>query len=321
MVEGRPLDEQTELELALFLSLQEKEHADTVAAQTEEVGMSNASAADVPAAQPSTVEDVHTDTVHTEASMADLAGPMVARLFPDGVPGVSQAAEAAVAAAQQAESAASTAAAEAEMAVIQAESAATTAIAHAESAAASAIAEAETAAATAGAQAESAAALAAAQAAVAATAVAKHVQAAARVADAALNDQASSLRGTVLSVVDQVDRWFPSRLRQRTHTPRAEASSAPLAQRGQALGQEAPASSTDESHLEHQEEGDAVQQEEAELAEAAEQVQGAQGGSREGGTALSRIHSVSSDDSSFDLTEAQPPQVIGETMCAVLLTI
>ena len=263
-VEGSPLDEQTQLELALFLSLQDQEQGDAPAAGTP-----------------------------SQAAMSQAA---TSQWVASG-----QLSAAAVAAAAAAESGTFAYEAQAEAAALEAEAAPTAAAAHAESAATTAAAEIESAALAAASEIESGTVMAAAQAESAATAaatkVAARVEAAARSVDAALNTQAASVRGTVLSFADQWEGWW--RTRQGQQPPRG-----PLAARGQAEVQgDSPAPSTQDSVQQEEAESDSVWQEEAELGEAAEQLLSNRA-EEPRAAVLPRIHSVSSDDSSFEWTVA-----------------
>ena len=283
VVKGSPLDEQTQLELALFLSLQDQEQADAPATGTpSQASVSQAATSQwVASGQLSAAAVAAAAAVEADAAACEAADEAAAFEAQAQVAAL-EAEAAAIAAAAQAESAATTAAA-------QAESAAMAAAAEIESAAIMAAAQAESSATAAAAQAESAAATAAAQAAAAATTVAAHVEAAARSVDAALNTQAASVRGTVLSFADQLEGWWG--IRQGQQPPRGSP-----ADKGQAGVQDnSPPPSTQGP--------DSIQQEEAELAEAAEQVQSNRA-EEPRAAVLSRIHSVASDDSSFDWTEA-----------------
>ena len=315
------LDEQTQLELAMFMSLQDQEHVQAQAAPAAESESESESAETV----PELLSESAGSESESEADSTDFES--------ESTEAASGAESVAMAAAAQAHSAAAAAAFQAESAAAQAESAAAAATAHAESAASAAVA-----------QAESAASLAAAHATAAANTVAAHMEAAARSVDAALNHQAASVRGTVLSFADHLDGWWPRGPRPLQRGPqrrgpqpadgqqRGPQQSGPqqadvqqrgpqqadVQQRGSQGGvpashSTAPASSgqatveysgpaafsTPASDLVHQEEEE--EEAEAEAAEAAEHVPSP---IQETDPRASRVHSVSSDDSSFDLTEA-----------------
>ena len=317
--EGAPLDEETELELAVFLSLQDAA-AQAVGAAVEEAAApeaeseAEAESADSESGSGTESADSESEAESAESDIESAESEIESDAESAVFAAVAQAESAAIAAAAQAEAAAMAAA-------TQAESAATAAAAQAESTVMATAAQAESA--------------AIAHATAAASTVAAHVEAAARSVDAALNHQAASVRGTMLSLADHLDGWWPRRpssqqrgpgqrgfqqrgpqlaslqrgpwqagiqqrgpqqagLQQRGPQQGGQAHSTAPASNGQSSVQaDSPAPSTHES--------DASQQEEAELAEAAEQMQT---GAQESAPRLSRIHSVSSDDSSFDLTEA-----------------
>ena len=307
--EGLPLDEQTELEVALFMSLQDQEHIHTQAAAAAESESETESAESESLTESSGFEsESEAESAHSEPTSA------------------------AMAAAEQAFSAAAAAA-------FEAESAAFAAAAQGRSAAAAASAQAESAANAAVAQGESAASAATARATAAANSVAAQVEAAARSVDAALNHQAASVRGTVLSFADHLEGWWPRRPRPQQRGPQHRnpqpadgqqrgpqqrgpqqegpehtgAQQADVQQSGTQVGVQASHStapgqasvadigpsalSTPSSHLVCQEE----EEEQASLAEAVEPMQSPD---PETDLRASRVHSVSSDDSSFDLTEA-----------------
>ena len=289
------LDEQTELELALFMSLQGHEHVQAQAPVVAESESETESAESVP---KSLTESLGSES-ESEAESAESESGSI-----EAAPGAESVA---MAAAAKAHSAASAAA-------FQAESAATAAAAQAESAATAATAHAESAATAATAHAESAATAAAAHATAAANRVAAHVEAAARSVDAALNHQAASVRGTVLSFADHLDGWWPRRPRPQQGGPqRRGPRPAGAQQRGPQVGVQAPRStaSTSDGQASVAHSGPAAlsthasgllcQEDEAILAEAVEQMQSP---AQEIDPRASTAHSVSSDDSSFDLTEA-----------------
>lgn len=257
-LEGMLLDEQTQLELALFLSLQDNQ---------------------LPQAQPAAAALDATEEAQAESEPESVqlqSSGSESELGPDS-DSDSEAESAAIAAAAHAVSAARGAAA-------RAETAANAAVAQAESAASSAVAQAESAATTAAVQAEPAATAAAAHATAAASTVAAHVEAAARSVDAALNQQAASVRVTAA----RLSNWWTLR-------PRSQPQISPSASGGQAMAR--PQSEALSAH-----DSDSAQQEEAELAEAAKQIHSDDQSSAHG---LLRRLSASSDDSSFDLTEAK----------------
>ncbi|KAL3150332.1 hypothetical protein ABBQ32_000177 [Trebouxia sp. C0010 RCD-2024] len=179
-LEGMLLDEQTQLELALFLSLQDNQ---------------------LPQAQPSAAPLEATEEALSESEPESVKlGSMDSDSDCDSEDSDSEAESAAIAAATHGVSAAA-----------RAEAAANAAVNHAESAATSAVAQAESAATAAAAQAESAATAAAAHATAAANTVAAHVEAAARSVDAALNQQAASVRGTAA----RLSNWLTLRPRSQ----------------------------------------------------------------------------------------------------------
>ena len=207
--EGMPLDEQTEMELALFMSLQNQEHIQAQAAATESGTESAKSESESESETSESESESEAESAESESTQATSGAESVF------MPGAAQAESAAMEAATQAESAAMAAAAQAESAAMaaaaQAESAAMAAAAHAESAANAAVA-----------QAESAATAAAAHATAAANTVAAHVEAAARSVDAALNHQAASVRGTMLSFADHLDGWWLRRPRLQQRGPQQQ---------------------------------------------------------------------------------------------------
>lgn len=323
---GIPLDEQTEMELALFMSLQNQEH---VWPQAPATASESESAESVPESE----SESEAESAESESTEATSGAESVV------MPAAAQAESAAMAAAAQAESAAVAAASHPESAAMaasaQAESAAMAAAAQAETAATAAVAQAESAANAAVAQAESAATAAAAHATAAASTVAAHVEAAARSVDAALNHRAASVWGTVLSFADHLDGWWLRRPRPPQRGPQQEGQQqrgpqqrglphrgpqqAEVQQRGpQQVGvqQRGPQSDGQAAHSPAPAPGgqamadgigsaalsvapsDPVHQEE-EVAEVAESLEQRHRSAADATPVAMRFHSVSSDDSSF----------------------
>lgn len=332
--EGTPLDEQTEMELALFVSLQNQEHVEAQAAAAEAETESAESVSE-------SESEISESEAESEAESADSEGT-------EATSAAAHAESAAMAAAAEAESAAMAAAAEAETAAIAA-------VTQAESAANAAVAQAELTANAAVAQAEAAATAAAAHATAAANTVAAHMEAAARSVDAALNHQAASVRGTVLSFADHLDGWWLRRPRphqrapqhggqqhrgpQQSSLPHRGPQQAEVQQRGpqevgvqqrrpqpgsQAAHSPAPApggqamtGSSGAAALSIAASGPVHQEEEvAEVADSPEQMPSAAADAIP--TAM-RVHSVSSDDSSFGAPAAPAPAVPIDQFAALSL--
>ena len=140
--EGMRLDEQTELELAVFMSLQEQEHVQAQAAAAAECESESESAETVPellSESAGSESKSEADSTDSESDSTEAASGAESVAVAAAAHAHSAAAAAAIAAAVQAESAAAAATAHAESAanaaVAQAESAATAAAAHATAAA------------------------------------------------------------------------------------------------------------------------------------------------------------------------------------------
>ena len=318
--QGMLLDEQTELELALFMSLQDQEHVQAQAPAAAESQSESESAESVPELlSESEAESSDTESESIEATSGAESVAMAA---------AAQARSAAAAAAFQAESAASAATA-------HAESAANAAAAHAESAANAAVAQAESAATTAAAHAAAAANTVAAHV----EAAAKSVDAALNHQAASVRGTVLSFadhldgwwprrprqrgpqrRGPQLAGGQQRG---PQETGQQQEGPEHSGpqqagvqqrgpQQADVQQRGPQVGVQASHSTASATIEQASAEGNgpaalsmpasdsAHQEEEASLAEAAEQMQSP---AQETDLRASRVHSVSSDDSSFDLTE------------------